>query len=117
MILGATLVVEITPKAGSGLKPTSPLVMFGGQSRPTTQTDPASRFGFENEGVLKALKNSARNSRFLVSPCANGIFLVIEISKSCWAGPPTLPMPPLPKPVARPSAPITGGAVKQALLK
>src|SRR5437660_946192 len=117
MIRGATFVVETTPNAGSGLNPTAPLAGFDMQSTPARHTDPASRIGGANDGVLKALKNSARNSSALASLCPKGIFLMIEISKSCCAGPFTFPMPPLPNAVAAPSAPITGGAVKQDALK
>ena len=42
---------------------------------------------------------------------------MIEISKSCCAGPVTLPMPPLPNAVATPSAPMTGGGCKTRGIK
>src|SRR5260221_12484489 len=118
IIRGATLVFEITPNAGSGWKPAAALAGFDMQSPPARPTEPASKIcGSANDGVLKALKNSALNSRDRVSLCPKGIFLIIEMSKSCCAGPLTFPMPPLPNAVATPSAPIIGGAVKQEELK
>ena len=65
-----------------------------------------------NDGVLKALKNSARNSRVLVS--VSGVFLMIEMSKLRWSGPLMIPFPLSPNPVAKPSLPTTGGRVNWA---
>ena len=83
----------------------------------TTHTVPASSIGFEKDGVLNALKNSARNSKPRASLCPKATFLMIEMSKSCCAGPITLLEPPLPNAVTIPSAPIIGGTVKHPGLK
>src|SRR5436309_9288400 len=73
--------------------------------------------GALNCGVLSRLRNSARNSIRLLSPEPSGIFLITDISKLCWPGPVTMPTPLFPKAAALPSLPITGGVVRQAVLK
>src|SRR5881396_2322208 len=69
-----------------------------------------------NWGVLNKLKNSARNSRTLLSE-DSATFFAMERSMFCWAGPRTMPTPVLPKAVALPSAPTTGGVVRHCLSK
>jgi len=71
-------------------------------------------FGFANCVLLKALKNSARNSR-LVSSVIAVVFLNAR-STLCWAGPRSSPDVVFPKPVPL-SELITGGPVKQLVLK
>ena len=70
--------------------------------------------GFPNCVLLKALKNSARNSRAIRS--VNAVVFLMERSTLCWAGPRSSPGLVLPKPVP-PSELITGGVVKQFVLK
>src|SRR5262245_24077918 len=87
MILGLTAVDEITPKVAA-----ETLVL-----------------GLLNCVVLKALKNSDRNSRLELSPSAlSDVLLMSTRSRFLWSGPKTMPTPLFPKAVARPSSPITG---------
>src|SRR6516164_10913023 len=74
--------------------------------------------GFANCGWLKALKNSARNWMVLFS-CGQTSATTFDAPRSTFAcpGPSTIPVPLSPKVVPIPSAPITGGVVKQAVLK
>src|SRR5262249_6457768 len=66
-------------------------------------------FGLLNCVVLKALKNSVRNSRLAPSRSrVSGVRLISAMSKFLWSGPKTTPTPLLPKFVATPSLPITG---------
>src|SRR5215813_4677776 len=96
MIRGLTAVDDIVPKAD----------------------DVTLVLGLLNCVVLKALKNSARNSR--LAPSRNGlrgVRLMSAMSKFLWSGPKTMPTPLLPKAVARPSSPITGQMAAPAALR
>lgn len=68
--------------------------------------DPKLVPGFANCGVLNALKNSARNTRLLL--VRTGTSFESMMSKLCWPGPVTMPVPEFPKSVAIPSDPMTG---------
>src|SRR5579864_1887444 len=68
-----------------------------------------------NCGVLKVLKNSARNCTVPVSlKPPTRVSLKMDMSILCWPGPYTTPRPSVPKPVAPSSC---GGAQKAFLLK
>lgn len=70
--------------------------------------------GFPNCALLKALKNSARNSSATL--CFKAMVFLIARSTLCWAGPRSSPGLVLPKAVP-PSELVTGGLLKQAVLK
>src|SRR5262245_9697468 len=95
MIRGLTAVDEITPKFAA-----ETLVL-----------------GLLNCVVLKALKNSERNSRLALSPSAlSDVRLMSVRSKFLWSGPKTVPTPLFPKAVASPSSPTTGQAPRPCAL-
>src|SRR5215467_14157179 len=74
--------------------------------------------GLPNCDVLKALKNSVRNSTLAFSRSRlTGVCLMIARSKFRWSGPKAMPTPLLPNAVARPSAPTIGQMAEPAALR
>src|SRR5688500_15170767 len=96
MILGFTEVADITPNvAADTFVP-----------------------GLANWVVLKALKNSVRNSRLAFSRSRlSDVLLITTRSKFLWSGPETMPTPLLPKAVARPSLPMIFQAAAPVALR
>jgi len=76
MIRGATFVVEMTPKRRIGVEPDRSAggIRYAIYSRQTHRPSNPGLAG-ANDGVLKALKNSARNSSALASRWPEGDLL------------------------------------------